>query len=273
MSRGQGRNGSDGDRFDAEGLEQVAAEGGERRVGAVARVVEFDAAIAAEATTVEDQHAVGEHDRLVDVVGHEQHGGLVAGAELAAAGRASSIRVSASSAPNGSSSRRSSGSRTRARARATRCASPPDSVTGQASGMAGQADLGERLVGQLLGAGVAGESELDVGPDPSPGQQPRLLEHDGAGVRDEDRPVVVGIEPTERSQQRALAGSAPAQQGDELVAFDVEIDVGVDLPAVERPADTPCDDRAHVPSNPRRQPRRRRSSRRTNESVANPRIP
>lgn len=40
-------------------------------------------------------------------------------------------RVSASSAPNGSSNSRSSGSRTRARASETRCAWPPDRVLGQ----------------------------------------------------------------------------------------------------------------------------------------------
>jgi hypothetical protein len=43
------------------------------------------------------------------------------------------MRVSASSAANGSSSSSSRGSRTSARASATRCASPPDSVPGQAS--------------------------------------------------------------------------------------------------------------------------------------------
>ncbi len=43
------------------------------------------------------------------------------------------IRVSASRAANGSSSSSRRGSRTKARARATRCASPPDNVAGHAS--------------------------------------------------------------------------------------------------------------------------------------------
>src|SRR6478735_12382765 len=73
---------SDGDGVDAEGLEQIAAERGERRVGAVARMVELDPSVAAEAPAIEHEHAVGEHDRLVDVVGHELYRGLVAAAQL-----------------------------------------------------------------------------------------------------------------------------------------------------------------------------------------------
>ncbi len=68
---------------DAEGFEQFAAECGERRIGAVPRVLELDPSITAEAAAVEHEHAVGEHDRLVDVVGHEQHGGSVPAAQLA----------------------------------------------------------------------------------------------------------------------------------------------------------------------------------------------
>ena len=51
------------------------------------------------------------------------------------------IRVSASSAPNGSSSSSSAGSRTSARASATRCASPPESVLGQSRSCACELDL------------------------------------------------------------------------------------------------------------------------------------
>ena len=94
-------------------------------------------------------------DRLVDVVRDQQHRRLGAAAHSSRSSPCIRMRVSASSAPNGSSASSSCGSRTSDRASATRCCSPPDSSRRPGALAAGQPDLGQRLGPALAAASAA----------------------------------------------------------------------------------------------------------------------
>ena len=74
---------------DAELGEQPGTQLGERGVAAQPRTVEVDGQVERQTALGQDEHPVGEQDRLVDVVGDEQHGRVVALAELDDRGRAS----------------------------------------------------------------------------------------------------------------------------------------------------------------------------------------
>jgi hypothetical protein len=71
---------------DAEGGEEPLAVLAEQRVAVRAGVRAVDGQVEADAALVEHEHPVGEHDRLVDVVGDQQHGGPVALPQLAQQG-------------------------------------------------------------------------------------------------------------------------------------------------------------------------------------------
>ncbi len=135
------------------------------------------------------------------------------------------MRVSASSAPNGSSSSSRSGSRTSARASAARWASPPDSVFGQSSLVTGEADLGERGARPRSAASRPSAGRGRRCRARWPRQQPRVLEHDRAASR--ARAIVArgaAVEAGERAQQGALARAAAAEQGHELAGAEVQVD-------------------------------------------------
>ncbi len=61
----------------------MGTQPGEVGVGLGPAAGELDAYVVAHDAVVEDDHPVGEHDRLVDVVGHQQDSRLVRLAELA----------------------------------------------------------------------------------------------------------------------------------------------------------------------------------------------
>src|SRR5262249_11811674 len=67
---------------DTELGEQVRAHRDKARIAAEARRRDVDAFVTRDATVGEHHHAVGEQDRFVDIVGHEEHGRPVAAAEL-----------------------------------------------------------------------------------------------------------------------------------------------------------------------------------------------
>ena len=77
-----------------------------------------------------------------------------------------SMRVSASSAPSGSSRASRRGRLTSARASATRCFWPPESTDGPVAGAGGEADLAEHvrrpLAGRRAAAAGAAEPDLDI---------------------------------------------------------------------------------------------------------------
>ena len=142
----------------------------------------------------------------------------------------STSRVIASSAPNGSSMRRTSASCASARARATRWRMPPDSSCGSlspkllrftrsSSWSAFSVALGARELADL-------QRELDVAARGEPREQRRLLEHQrGAGVAGVDGARARAVEPGDDVEQRALAAAGRAEQAHELARRDVERDV------------------------------------------------
>ena len=169
-------------------------------------------------------------------------------------------RVSASSAANGSSSSSSSGSRTSARASATRWASPPDSVAGHAGAWSAEADLVERLTPAALA--------------PRPRRWPMITlastRVDGTSrgswytvvrtVGHEHLAVVGSLEPGQDAQQRRLARAARAQQRDELAAADVEVDAVEHDVVAERLGDAAQRHRQRPDVGAGRVDRRRRSA-------------
>ena len=139
------------------------------------------------------------------------------------------IRVSASSALNGSSSSSRLGSRTRARASAARWASPPDRVSGQASArpVRPTSSSAPRATARGSAAGRRGAARgSDVVADPAPGHQPRLLEGDRRGAGHVEFPGDRAVQPGQRAQQGGLAGPAAADQRDELAGRDVQVELG-----------------------------------------------
>ncbi len=210
--------------LDAELAEQLGTQPGEGRVGLRAAGAEVDAGVVAYDAAVEHDHAVGQDDGLVDVVGHQQHGGLVHLAELA------QQRVHPDPGQRVEGTEGLVGEQQLGVA---------DQRAGQRGALlltagqlvrprllpAGEADLGERLLAPL--AGVAGaQAQDDVVEDPLPRQQPRVLEDDRhlLGHLDATRAGHAAVEAREGAQQRALAGAAAAQQGDELARRDLEVE-------------------------------------------------
>ena len=218
---------------------------------------------------VEHRDAVGEQDRLLDVVRdeHDREAALLHRPTTRACIRS---RVSASSAPNGSSSSSTAGSRVSARASATRWASPPESVAGHASAWCLEADVAQR--GERAGAALGpapGDPEDDVLPDPRPGQQAGVLEAEGDAAVDVDGAVVAVVEAADGAQQRALAAAALADDDEDLARLDLEVDAGEHGSRAEAAADLAGGDGgAHTNSS--RQGRERRSISRTIPSISSP---
>ena len=90
---------------------------------------DIDDGLDAAGTRRHHRHAVGEIDRLLHVVGDEDHG-LGAAPPDASSSLCIRWRVWASSAPNGSSISRILGSMASVRAIAVRCFMPPESCEG-----------------------------------------------------------------------------------------------------------------------------------------------
>ena len=145
------------------------------------------------------------------------------------------IRVSASSALNGSSSSSRPGSRTSARASEARWASPPDRVSGQAPARSVSPTSASAAARRRLGVGAA-QPEADVGRDPLPRHQPRLLEgHRRASRCTADLAGHLAVEPGQGAQQRGLARAAAPDQRDELAGRDVEVEPVEDRRGRRRP--------------------------------------
>ena len=89
-----------------------------------------------------------------------------------------------------------------------------------------QFDLGEGVQGTLARR-LAFQPERDIVDDALPGQQARILEdhRDRVGDAEPTGAADAMIEPGERPQEGALAGTGAAEQSDELAAADVEIDI------------------------------------------------
>ena len=131
-----------------------------------------------------------------------------------------SMRVSASRAPNGSSSSSSRGRLTRARASATRCRWPPESTAGQSS-----ARSARPTSASAVGARAARQSAPRAMPTllehPLPGQQPRrpgTAAARGSACRSPAWPASQRcrrrrlVEAGDQAQQRALAAAASGRR-------------------------------------------------------------
>ena len=150
----------------------------------------------------------------------------------------SSSRVSASSAPNGSSISRMSGSCTSARQMPTRCCMPPDSSRGIFALEAHEPDQLEEALARSELSGrnrfIMLERKQHVVEHARPRQQRRRLEDDaGLGARlahrlavDRDAARGRRDEAGDEPQQRRLAAARRPDEADELVAADRERDVG-----------------------------------------------
>ena len=156
-----------------------------------------------------------------------------------------------SSAENGSSISTILGSTLSARAIATRCRSPPDSMDGyfrvsparptsasSSSARARRRSLSPRAEAQL-------RAEQHVVERGAPGHQPRRLEHEGdlrPGVLrrtpvDGDAAGVDIEQAADQPQRRRLAAAGRAQDADELAAPDIEAEPVVDSLLAKRDAD------------------------------------
>src|SRR5580693_1286497 len=125
-------------------------------------------------------------------------------------------RSLASRAPSGSSRRRTAGSSTRARARATRCCWPPDSWPGRHLAVA-QAEGHVVEDGEEREERIALEHGVDVAPVRRHGRHVRSVQEDlaGGGL----------LEARDQPQGGGLAAAGRAEQGEELAAGDIQVDV------------------------------------------------
>ena len=163
-----------------------ARRSAKRGVGRVAGAVEVDGDVSGDAARVEHDHPVGEHDRLVDVVGDQQDRRPVPGAQLAAAARASG---------SGSARRGRRTARRPAAAPARGPASgpaPPAAARRRTAGRPGalaarEPDLGQAARRPRPAAPRPAQAERHVVEHPLPGQQPGVLEHHRHLVGHRDR--------------------------------------------------------------------------------------
>ncbi len=146
-------------------------------------------------------------------------------------------RVISSSAANGSSIRRISGSVTSARASDTRIFMPPESSRGKASAKSARPDAGQRLIGprarlRLRNAGEP-QRQPHVLAHAGPGHQRRLLEHEADAVTRQHIALVARhphdagrwrAELCDQAQRRRLAATGRAQQRDELALAHGEVE-------------------------------------------------
>jgi hypothetical protein len=133
-----------------------------------------------------------------------------------------SMRVSASSAPSGSSSSSSRGWCTSARASDTRWRCPPDRRAGQSPARSARPTCASTSRPRARCDG--GRPSVTLSITRFQGKQARVLEHDaGVGAQALQRLAVEGdaagarlVEAGHQPQQRALAAAAAADDGDEL---------------------------------------------------------
>src|SRR5581483_5903140 len=247
---------------DTEFGEKPAPQLNKPGIVAIARAGNVDRAAEPHAAAGQHQHAVGEDQRLVDVVGDQQHRGAVPapqpqhqrvhgdpGQRVERAERLVE-QQQAGLADQGAGERG-----------ALRLAAGQGEWPGVRLG--GEADLGERLFRD--GGWIwCAQAERDVRRDAAPGEQAGFLERDGDRAAHLEFARGVRIQAGQRAQQRGLAGAADPEQRDELALRDVEVQVVEHARAAELAGEVPYD------SSVRRHARALLSSRRTRASVIRP---
>ena len=208
----------------------------EALVAARARTRHGDVDQVGDDAAVEHRDAVGEQDRLLDVVGDE-HDREAASRHRRLTSACMRRRVSASSAPKGSSSRRTAG-RASARAPAPRAgprrprASPARRRPGSRRHVR---ERRERSAAAALARCRARRRRRSPRPAPRaaaarPGSRRR------SGRRPRSAAVAV-VEAADRAQQRALAAAALADDGHELARRDGQVDAAQHGAPAEAAAD------------------------------------
>ena len=221
---------------------------------------------------VEHQHAVGERQGLVDVVGHQQDAGAVALPEVEhqAVHRDAGQRVEGAERLVEQQQLGAADERTCQRGALGLAAGERERP---GLGALGQPDLVERGERGLARVGAV-QAERDVVGDAAPGQQARLLEGDGHRARHvhlAGHPVAAGVvEAGEHPQQRALARAAATEQRDELAVGDGDVEAVEDASIAERAGQAAHLGGAHRFTLSGRHARALRSSRRTRASVPSP---
>ena len=135
------------------------------------------------------------------------------------------IRVSASSAPNGSSASSSSGSRTSERASAARCCSPPDSSCGHAFSRPARPTSASACRPRSR-ASLPRSPKVTLSSSRRHGSSRESWKTTDtrSGTSIEPVPGDVAVQPGQRPQQRALAAAAAADQGHELARRDLQVE-------------------------------------------------
>ncbi len=169
-----------------------------------------------------DQDSVGERDRLVDIVGDQQHRRPVPGDQLPD----ELVHLDPGQCVEGGE-RLVEQQQFRLADQRPGEGDPLRLPTGEGDRprleMATEADLRQRGGGLLLSLAPR-QPDRDVAPDPFPRQQPVLLEHHRPLRRHVDCAGVGLVEAGEGPQQGGLAAAALAQQGDELTGGDVDVE-------------------------------------------------
>ena len=146
------------------------------------------------------------------------------------------IRVSASNAAIGSSSSKSRGRVANARASATRCCWPPESVRGRAARVLGHPHVGEQVerepAGLPRGHALAARAECHVLHHGQVGEQEKVLEHetDRAPLRGHGQQVdpvhpqvsLRGEQPGQGAQHRGLSRTVRAEQRQHVAGRHLE---------------------------------------------------
>ena len=174
---------------------------------AAARARQVDRRDRARCRLAQHDDPVGERHRLGHVMGDE-HGGEAMLAQMRARSSCISARVSASSAPNGSSRSSTPGRLTRARASATRCFWPPESTAGQSLARSARPTSASAAVRRLAPARLA--RDADIADDALPLQQARILEEQPDGALQPDRPARRRSRTSPASARRARRSGAAA---------------------------------------------------------------
>ena len=199
----------------------------------------------ADPAVAHDQDAVGERDRLVDVVGDEQHRGMVLPAQLAdqVVHPDPGDRVQRGERLVEQDQLRfgHQGARQRHALRLT-----ARKLFGPGLFAIGKMDVGQRFASPLFGI-RSPQSQGDVAKNALPRQQPVALEHDRTLGGNLDAAAVGPVQAGEQSQQRALAAARGTQQDDELLVLDREVQV-VQHGAVAERADDLLDQHAGPPT-------------------------
>ena len=188
----------------------------------------------ADAAVAHDHDAVGEGDRLIDVMGDEQHRGVVLPAQL------SNQVVHADPGDRVECRERLVEQdqlglgHQRTRKRDALCLTA-GKLFGPSPFAICEVHVGQRLAGSLVGVRSA-QAQGHVAEDALPRQQPVALEHDGPLGGNLDPAAVGPVQTREKSQQGALAAARGAKQDDELLVIDHEIEM-VENGAISERAD------------------------------------